>query len=155
MNKPLQDKQELIREVAAAADAELEKMEKARIQVSSPRAILKQLFRGMRDPQPAEEKITTAVPLPVVRPEFPQLRVKYGPSPTEFGRQLAKLSGEAALKFLQSSGSGAASEWIILNRIDEIEPFVTWYVEPMANLERLKAENVPEFTPPRKAARIL
>jgi hypothetical protein len=113
------------------------------------------LFKGMGDPQPAQGNIITDVPLPSVAPEFPQLRVKYGLDAAEFGRQLSRLSGEAAVKFAQASSSRTASEWKILNRIDEVAPFATWYVEPMANLERLKAENVPEFTPPRKAAGIL
>jgi hypothetical protein len=146
------NKQEMIAEVAAAALLELDKMEAQRIKRAAPREILEQLFKGMGDPQPAEKNIDSVSPLPVVPPEFPQLRVRYGLGATEFGRQLSRLSGEAALKFLQASCSGVASEWVILQKIDEIAPFVTWLVRPMAELETLKAEGVPEFTPPRKAA---
>ena len=58
MNEPLaQDKQELIREVAAAALVKLDKRETQRIKRSAPREILEQLFKGLGNPQPAEENI--------------------------------------------------------------------------------------------------
>ena len=74
MNEPLaQDKQELIREVAEAALLELDKMEKRYIHVSSPRQVLEQLFKGLLDPQPVEEKFVEVHALPVAPPDFPCL----------------------------------------------------------------------------------
>jgi hypothetical protein len=72
------DQTELLTVFAAAALAELDKMEQRRIQVSSPREILKDLFKNIRDPKPAEENIIPASPLPVIRPEFPRLLASYG-----------------------------------------------------------------------------
>jgi hypothetical protein len=144
------------KEFAQALLAAIKRRKGRRIQRAWDEDAFGELIEDALNPKPAEENLIPASTLPVVRPEFPQLRVKYGPSPAEFGRQLSKLSGEAAMKFLQGSGQAAGpSEWVILNKIDEVAPFATWVVEPMKSLERLKAENVPEFTPPQKAAGVL
>lgn len=74
------EKQELIAEIATAALAELDKMEKGRIQVSSPKEIVKKVFEGMRDPQPVVDFIpdpTTSSPQPTIAPEFPRVLVDY------------------------------------------------------------------------------
>ena len=132
MNEPLaQDKQELIRQIAEAAEAELDKLEKKRIQVSSPRAILKQLFEGMRNPQPAEENITTAAPLPVLPGEFPRLLASY---------------------------ANKTLEYIVVNNFSDWSAYHDWYtvfppqqpasrpitISLEAEVERLRAEGAKE-----------
>jgi hypothetical protein len=138
------------KEFAEALLSALERRKKRGIQRAWGEEVFEELIRDALDPKPAEETIITDVPLPSVKPEFPQLRIRYGLSPSQFSKQLSRLSGEAALKFAQGSSAGTASEWVILQRIDEVAPFATWHVEPLANLERLKAEGVPEFVPARK-----
>ena len=61
----MNDKQELIREVADAALIELQKLQQRHVKVSSPVEIVKELFKGIRDPQPAAETIIPVSPLPV------------------------------------------------------------------------------------------
>ena len=73
----MDDKQELIAEVAAAAINELEKFGSRRIQASSPQAVLKEIFEGMRDPKPAEQNCITVPKLPVIPPELPRLLASY------------------------------------------------------------------------------
>ncbi len=140
MNEPLaQDKQELIREVAEAALVELDKMEKRFIHVSSPRQVLEQLFKGLLDPKPAEEKFVAANPLPVMLPDFPKLKVRY-----DFAK-----------------GGGGATEWIVVNNFTEEADYHAngWYTMWPPNsvrqikgrfesleseVEKLKADGVKE-----------
>jgi hypothetical protein len=135
------DKQELIREVKeAVADAglaELEKMDQQRIKMQSPREVLKQLFRGLRDPQPVEENIIPVSPMPVMLPKWPKLKVRF---------DYAK--------------GGEAQEWIVVNNGNEEAPYHAggWYtVWPPSvpasttqtqtlesHIEKLKADGVRE-----------
>ena len=100
------DKQEIIAEVAAAAEVELDKMETRRIQVSSPRGMLKELFRGMRDPKPAEDISIPFYAPPVILPDWPKLKVRF-----DYAKR------------------GAALEWIVVNNGNEEAPYHAggWY----------------------------
>ncbi len=129
----MMDEREMMAVFAAAALAELDKMEKRRIKVSSPRQVLEQLFKGMRDPQPVEEEVTqvTTVPLPVTPRDFPRLLVSYGQGKNEYA---------------------------VVNSYAEWSPLHHWFViwppqqaasRPVtttleAEIERLKAEGMTE-----------
>jgi hypothetical protein len=80
----MNDKQEMIGVVAEAALAELDKLERRHVKLSSPRQVLEQLFKNMADPQPAEETISPPPPLPQAPPEFPRLLANYGKTPPLF-----------------------------------------------------------------------
>jgi hypothetical protein len=125
------DKQEFIAEVAAAALVELDKMEKRRVQVSSPREMLKELFKGVIDPKPAEDNSTPFQAPPEIPPEFPRLLASYGQKTLEY---------------------------IVVNNSAEWAPYHDWYTvfppqqpasRPIATtleaeVEKLKADGVPE-----------
>lgn len=108
-----------IRQVAEAALAEIDKLEKKRIQFSSPREVIREVFKGLQDPKPAEENFVPVHPLPTLPPEWPKLLVSY-------------------------TGAG---EWIIVNSFAEWAPYHHFYVRPMAELEKLKADGIPERLP--------
>jgi len=80
----MNDKQELIREVADAALIELQKLQQRHVKVSSPVEIVKELFKGIRDPQPVAETIIPVSSLPVVAPEFPRLLASYAEKKLEY-----------------------------------------------------------------------
>ena len=125
------DKQELFREFADALLLELGKMEKRRIQVSSPREMLKELFKGVIDPKPAEDNFAPLQPLPEIPPEYPRLLASYGQKTLEY---------------------------IVVNNGAEWGPYHSWYTvfppqqpasRPItttleAELEKLKAEGAIE-----------
>jgi len=109
------EKEELFREFADASLAELEKMEKRRIQVSSPREMLKQLFNGLRDPQPVEEVSIPFQAPPTIPPEFPKLLVSY-----------------------------STQEWTVVENFADWAPIHHWWVRPMKELAALKEEGFRE-----------
>ena len=158
-----QQKQELIAEVAAAALTELEKMEKRHIQVASPRDVLKQIFAGMIDPQPAEESSTpVTIPVRQVTPDdYPKLKVKYG---AEINLKIQ--TPEQVRAWMNRPRDMSAQGWIIVQSPKEEEPFQSggWYTawpvsQPASRpqptmesiIERLEADGVQEFKPARKA----
>jgi hypothetical protein len=105
---------------------EVEKLERARVKISSPLEILKHCIRGALNPQ--EEVEQSAEPLfyrpPATPPEFPKLKAKYG-------------------------NGGGALEWIIVQNMSEEDPYRSggWYSRPMSELDGLKAAGVPERPP--------
>lgn len=109
------DKQELIAEVASAALEELGKFELRQIQAGSPREILKEVFKGMIDPQPAENNFTPIQRLPEIPPEFPKLLVSY-----------------------------ATQEWCIVENFSEWAPIHHFYVRRMSELPALKESGMRE-----------
>lgn len=125
------DKQELFREFAEALLVEVDKMEKRRIQLSSPREMLKELFKGVIDPRPAEVDFAPLQSLPEIPEEFPRLLASYGQKTLEY---------------------------VVVNNGAEWAPYHGWYVvfppqqpasRPItttleAELEKLKAEGAIE-----------
>jgi len=109
------DKQELIGEVAAAALQELEKFEQRRIQVASPVDIVKEVFKGMRDPQPAENNAPGVVRIPQVPPEFPKLLVSYD-----------------------------KEEWAVVENFNDWRPIHHFWVRPLSELDGLKEAGFTE-----------
>lgn len=107
---------ELIPEVAAAALAELDKMEKRRIQVSSPREMLKEIFEGMRDPKPAEDNSIPFYAPPEIPPEFPKLLVSY-----------------------------KTQEWTVVENFTQWAPIHHFWVRPMKELPALKEQGFKEW----------
>jgi hypothetical protein len=73
----MENRQDIIAEVATALLTEAEKFEKRRIQVTSPVEIVKEILKGVRDPQPPEDNRPGVVRIPSPPPDFPKLLVDY------------------------------------------------------------------------------
>jgi hypothetical protein len=81
---------------------------------------LADLIRSALDPQPEQPNYIPLAALPIIPPEFPKLKVRY------------------------DGKTGAEMEWIVVNNAAEESPYHEWYNVKMAELDRLKAANVPE-----------
>ena len=108
------------KQLADALLVELDKRKRSRIHRSFDEDSLADLIRSALDPQPEQPNYIPSFTLPVIPPEFPRLRVRYG-------------------------GAGMAEqEWIVVNNPAEDAPYAAFYIRPMSELESLKAANVPE-----------
>lgn len=102
--------------------AEIEKRESRLIKVPVTWDTLKDLMRDVLDPKPAEDYQVPFYARPVIPPEYPKLKVRYG------GADLTE------------------QEWLIANSMGEEAPYHVggWLTRPMTELARLKSTNIPE-----------
>ena len=108
------------KQLADALLVELDKRKRSRIHRSFDEDSLADLIRSALDPQPEQPNFIPSATLPVIPPEWPKLKVKY------------------------DGKTGAEMEWIVVNNAAEESPYHEWYNVKMAELDRLKAANVPE-----------
>lgn len=105
--------------------AEIEKREVRFIKVPPTWDNLKELVRDVLDPKPAQVYHVPFYAPPVIRPDYPKLKICY-------------------------AKDGTAQEWLIANTIAEEAPYHGggWWTYSKADvdreIERLKAANVPE-----------
>src|SRR5271166_3694875 len=119
--------------LAQALLTELEKVSRRRIHKSVSWETVRGLIKDALNPQPLEENVISASPLPVIPPEFPKLLVNFGKT-------------------------GLAEEWIIISSFAEWAPLHHWYTvfpsqqpasRPItttleAEIEKLKAAGAKE-----------
>jgi hypothetical protein len=122
MTKKLQDSADGVKDFAKAALTEIEKMEKGYIKTGDPISFVKKMFEGVIDPKPAEQAHVPFYVPPVIAPEWPKLKVLYGPP------------------------DYTAKEWLVAqNPQDELMYHAGgWMTRPMKELESLKAQGVKE-----------
>ena len=102
--------------------AEIEKRENRFIHVPPTWESLKELVQDVLDPKPPEQHHVPSCAPPVIPPEYPKLKVRYG------GADLTE------------------QEYLIVNGMVEESPYHAggWLTRPMTELARLKATNIPQ-----------
>jgi hypothetical protein len=136
-------------EFAQALLAELEKKKKKRVKVPVTWETLGELIRDALNPKPVEEDpVPFSAPPVFFNPDaYPKLKVKYGAD-----LNLKGVPTEKIVAVLSAPRDLSAQAWIVVRNEKEEEPFhgSGWLTRSIDELEKLKADGIAEFVPPKK-----